>query len=203
MVASILDGNGGTLSALLRALEWFADPYRSAHVVNLSIGIKHLPEDHVKMLERTVYQVTLMDVLCIAAVGNEAGESAFPGKLDCVLSAGAIDRQGRVWAYSGLDPDLVLPGVEIYSSIPAGVEDHFGASYAYCTGTSCAAAHLSGLAALVMQACPHAGPLEVADALKRTASGRRIFDKTRGWGEPDPLAAIDLLHREAGLRNGG
>src|SRR5207248_8902187 len=122
-------------------------------------------------LERSIYNITKKDVLCVAAIGNEAGRSVYPGKLEVVLSAGAVDQNDQLWHSSGRNPDLVLPGVEVYSCVPAGHEEFSGALYAFFSGTSCAAAHLSALAALVMQACPHSGPLEVAEALKKTASG--------------------------------
>jgi subtilisin family serine protease len=191
---SILEGDTGWLSSLYAALEWFAHPEKAVHVLNLSLGIKDpLPEADQRILECSLHRVSAMDVLCVGAIGNRPGRSMYPGKLEVVLSAGAIDREGGLWPESGQAPDLVLPGVEIYSCVPAGRDEYAGVSYFYFSGTSSAAAHLSALATLVMQACPEAGPLFVAEALKETASNRGVPDGDFGHGIPDALAAIEFL----------
>jgi subtilisin family serine protease len=92
-----------------------------------------------------------------------------------------------------MDPDLVLPGVEIYTCVPAGREEFAGASYVYMTGSSASAAHLTALAALVMQACGGSSAFAIAEALKQTASGAGAFDVRSGWGIPNAIRAIQLL----------
>jgi subtilisin family serine protease len=203
--ASILNLNGGWYGDLLRALEWLGNFEKpsSVDVVNLSIGFE---EDRVREVDVKLLELKLKafskDVLFVAAIGNDPARSTYPGKFGVVLSAGAIDEHGEVAEFSGGKPDLVLPGVEVYSSIPAGREEHLGASYLRGSGTSHAAPHLSALAGLVMQACPDAAPLAVAEALKRTASRAGQYDRRLGWGVPNAGAAIDLLRQEASRRNG-
>jgi subtilisin family serine protease len=185
----------GWVSDLLAAVEWLGDPYRSVDVLNLSIGCyaDRVPKDELKLLGRALERLSRYVVL-VAAIGNEPGRSAYPGKFDFVLSAGAIDENGQVADFSGDEPDLVLPGVDVYSCVPAGRETFSGKSYAEESGTSVAAAHLSAVAALVLEACPDSGPSDVAAALKRTARGvGGGYDVRFGHGIPDAGETIAAL----------
>ncbi|WP_409290693.1 S8 family serine peptidase [Peribacillus sp. SCS-37] len=60
-----------------------------------------------------------------------------------------------------IKPDLVAPGVAITSTIPRG--------YLALNGTSMAAPHISGACALLKQAHPEWGPLQMKSALMTTA----------------------------------
>jgi subtilisin family serine protease len=75
-----------------------------------------------------------------------------------VLGIGAIDRSGQRYARGnrGLSVDLLAPGVEIVSTAPRS-------SFAFGSGTSLAAAHVSGVLALLVGA--GVTPAEAADAL--------------------------------------
>lgn len=72
-----------------------------------------------------------------------------------------------------IKPDIVAPGVNVISSVPAYGKFDSGSSYekAYerSSGTSMAAPHIAGLALLLKQQHPDWGPFEVRSALANTA----------------------------------
>jgi hypothetical protein len=190
-VASVIDGAPGKAVSLLSALEWFADPYRSVSVINLSLGTTFLKPDDEKLLESVLARLSLMSIVCVAAVGNDAKQTLYPARFDSVLSCGAIRPDGGVWEKSGLKPDLVCPGTWIFSCLPTGDPAQNCRSHGWYPGTSAAAAHLSALVALLMQARPNAGPRLIREALIRTASNQHKYDNRSGWGEPDFFRALD------------
>ncbi|WP_129689949.1 S8 family serine peptidase [Gottfriedia acidiceleris] len=71
-------------------------------------------------------------------------------------------------------PDIVAPGVSVYSSYPEYVhspEDgiDYSSAYARISGTSMATPHVAGIAALILQAHPDYTPAQVKEALQNTA----------------------------------
>lgn len=89
----------------------------------------------------------------VAAAGNsgdgnvETNDLLYPAKYPGVLAVGASTKNSTVpvWSPSGEELDLVAPGVDIYSTVPEG-------QYRELTGTSMAAPHAAGSAALVIAA---------------------------------------------------
>ena len=100
---------------------------------------------------------------------------------------------------SYIKPELVAPGVNIISTWP-------GNTFAIQDGTSTAAAHLSGAAALLLEAKPDLTPAEVKYLFKSTASWDSLWDihgprpnNVYGYGLLDAYAAVkkDPLPRPA------
>ncbi|WP_329955866.1 S8 family serine peptidase [Calidifontibacillus erzurumensis] len=82
--------------------------------------------------------------------------------------------RGPVTHTWGIKPDVVAPGVKIDSTVPYG--------YTALQGTSMAAPHVAGAAALIKQAHPDWGPEEVKAALMNTA--KPIFDENENFYNP-------------------
>lgn len=114
---------------------------QKARVVNLSLVGPSNP-----LLERAVSRLERLGIGLVAASGNENTEQArYPAAYPSVLGVGAVDRRGTLYARSnrGLSAKLLAPGVEIVSTAP-------NSSFAFGSGTSLAAAHVSGAMALLV-----------------------------------------------------
>jgi hypothetical protein len=124
---------------LLRGIDraWAED----ARVVNLAlVG----PPDPV--LERAMERLRQLGILVVAAAGNEGTDRPrYPAAYPSVIGVGALDERGRRWPRSnyGASVSLLAPGVEVLSTLPA---DRF----AFADGTSLAAAHVTGLLAVLL-----------------------------------------------------
>jgi subtilisin family serine protease len=132
---------------------------REAQVMNLSLVGPDNP-----LLARSMTRLDELGVLVVAAAGNEGtSEPRYPAAYPSVIGVGASDRERRVHARSnrGLSAELYAPGVEVLSTVP-------GDSFAFGTGTSFAASHVSGTLALLLGA--GATPAEARAALFRQAS---------------------------------
>lgn len=81
--------------------------------------------------------------------------------------------RGPVAQSYDIKPDVVAPGVAIYSTYPSYMNDPGGnsydAAYARIQGTSMAAPHVAGAAALILQENPDYTPFDVKAALMNTS----------------------------------
>jgi subtilisin family serine protease len=196
VAVSVIDRDRGYLSSLLRAMQWLCDSYRSISVLNLSIGVPNATEERQRELEEYVDRLMSLNVVCVAANGNERSDVIYPAQLKNVLGCGALEpvfeangqRTVRVWERSAENPDVVLPGAYVYSCWPPGLPGSLGRDYNWQHGTSCSCGHMSGLLALLMQANREASARMVLAAIVRTASWPEHtagFDSRWGYGMPD------------------
>jgi len=121
-----------------RGIVWAVN--HGAEVINISLCVESSPE-----LEEAVRHAWSHGAVVVAAAGNEGRStpSFLAYYADC-LAVGATDEGGALALLSshGEWVDVAAPGFEIYSTLP---DNQFG----YRSGTSPAAAHVSGVAALV------------------------------------------------------
>jgi len=104
-------------------------------------------------------------VLLVAAAGN-GGEVLYPAKYPEVLSVGGVDEDGNVVGFEGENTtreqledylnevDVLAPGVNIYSTVVRENDGSEEDGYGYLSGTSQAAAFVSGLAGLILAKNP-------------------------------------------------
>jgi serine protease AprX len=94
-------------------------------------------------------------------------------------------------------PDVVAPGVQVYSSIPPEKQPNGTYEYTYMDGTSMATPHVAGTAALLMAANPTTPVTEIVQALRDTAwhplGAERRPDNRWGYGLIQPVAALKAL----------
>jgi|GEM_PF-3114837 len=121
-------------------------------------------------------------ILPIAASGNDGFDDAlgFPACISSSFSVGATNDQDVHWSESNAASflDITAPGVNINAATPNN-------NYASFTGTSQAAPHVSGTAALMKSANYFITPAEISQILKTTAnevSGMNGFSFTSKYG---------------------
>jgi subtilisin family serine protease len=131
------------------------------HVVNLSLAGPPDP-----LLGRLIVKAVGERAITVVAAVMEAGEQApgFPASLPAVIAVLASDHQGRIGAVARVTrhPLLAAPGIEILTTVPRD-------TYDFLSGSSLAAAHVSGIAALLLERSPRLAPAQVRDLLLATA----------------------------------
>lgn len=137
----VLNAKGsGYFSYLIAGLEWCIK-YKM-DVVNMSLGASQAPTAVGRMCD-LAYQ---RGILLVAAAGNcRGGPVAYPAKYKSVIAVSAIDNRDRWAPFSckGPEVELCAPGVNILSTLP-------GNRYGNLNGTSMAAPHVTGSAALAI-----------------------------------------------------
>ncbi len=169
---------------LIRALDLAVRA--GARVVNASLG-----GPHDQALAWMVRRVVEKGVLVVAAAGNGGRVTpVYPAALPGVVAVGATDRQDRLdpTTATGSFLSLVAPGVDVLTAFP-------GRRYVFVSGTSFAAAHVSGAAALVVELSPGLSPAAVRTALERgsTDLGPPGFDPEHGWGRLSACRPLELV----------
>ncbi|WP_176547418.1 S8 family serine peptidase [Bacillus sp. AFS053548] len=85
----------------------------------------------------------------------------------------SFSSRGPVTSTYDIKPDVVAPGVSVYSTYPYFVHSpdkvDYSNAYARISGTSMASPHVTGIAALILQAHPDYTPADVKAALTNTA----------------------------------
>jgi len=193
--AAVIEG-GDEVARVLAGVDWLLTlPVR---VINLSLGFPGYFDQYIPLLTKLLSK----GIFPVFAIGNEGpGTSRSPGNYPQALSVGAVDARGQVDPSSSsetfprklnpLVPDLVLPGVDIISA-NAG-----GANFRLDSGTSMAAPHLSGLVALLLEACPTATVNQLQTAICKSCSLAPTMPKNRANlgmpAGPKALAALQTL----------
>jgi subtilisin family serine protease len=184
--------------------------------VNMSLG----GGEPSQIVEERLIKAKEMGVACVIAAGNSGGPVQFPASSRHALAVSAIGKRGEFpddsfhatqalqgfesregyfpakFSCFGPEVDVCAPGVAIVSSLPP---DNFAA----WDGTSMAAPHITGLAALVLaHHRDFKGPFQARDArrverlfeiIKGSATMLPIGDASRiGAGLPDAPRALGL-----------
>jgi len=175
--------------SLAQALD-FAIQHNAA-IINLSLGGPAGPEE--KLLKQILDVATSRGIVVVAAAGNNGarGQPGFPAALPSVIAVTAVDAKEQLYPYAtqGDFVDLAAPGVEIVSTSP-------GSKFLVSSGTSLAAAFVTGAAALVLEEKPHLSPQAVQTLLERTAKdlGPPGKDPQFGSGLVDTCHAVTELN---------
>lgn len=152
---------GGRISDLLAAL----DACIERELDLISIGV--VSEGFSELVSRKLLQARSAGIACIVSAGNTGGPVAFPATLPGVVAVAAVGKIREFPAdsshslsvipqlisgdgvfpasFSALGPQVAVsaPGVAIVSTAPGG-------GYVASDGTSASAAHVTGLAALIL-----------------------------------------------------
>src|SRR5882724_3142766 len=191
----------GRVSDLLAALDECIE--RELDIINISV----VSEEFSELLGQKLQEARQKGIACIVAAGNSGGPLAFPAMLPGVMAVAAVgklkefpDDSSHVLSvipqligrddvfpanFSSWGPQVAVsgPGVAVLSTVPGG-------GYAAADGTSAAAAHVTGLAALVLA---HHPLLQEGSLRERSEHRvRALFELIRGSAIPyfpDPSRA--------------
>jgi subtilisin family serine protease len=169
--------------AILKGLDWAV--LNGARVVNMSFAGPNDP-----LLGQAIAAAFKQGVVIVAAAGNGGPDAppAYPGAYPNVIAVTAIDSKDALYksANRGTYIAVAAPGVDIISAAPKG-------AYDISSGTSMAAAHVSGIAALMLEKNPKLTPKDIRDGLSKSAhQPPRLIAEDMGAGIVDAAEALKV-----------
>jgi len=174
-----------TTFVLASGLEWAVG--QTARILNLSFEGPRDPQ-----LGRIIRSAAKRGAIMVAAAGNGGADAqpAYPAAYEEVIAVTATDPADKLYgkANRGSYIAIAAPGVDIFAPIP-------GKAHGMHSGTSFAAAHVSGIIALLLQRVPDLNAREVLDVLLYGARdlGPPGRDPSFGAGEADAVRALGRL----------
>ncbi|MFF0345056.1 S8 family serine peptidase [Kribbella sp. NPDC004875] len=190
MPVKVLDANGEGYDAdVANGITWAAD--HGATVINLSLGG---PGDDQVLHDAVKYAVAKGAVVVVAA-GNDGSDAVqYPASYPEAIAVAATDATGRLTDFSSFGDwvDIAAPGWDIVSTGARSLTEPGYDPYWLCTGTSCSAPIVAGVAALVKNKWPTLTPAQVAARIESVArdAGPRGTDPYYGAGVLDAYAAL-------------
>lgn len=178
----------GTTLTLLKSLDWAIA--RGARIINMSFAGPYDPQ-----IARALTAARRRGVVLVAAAGNAGPNAAplYPAADPNVIAVAATDSEDKLFPQSsrGRHVAIAAPGSDIIVPVDSG-------GYQSLSGTSFAAAHVSGVVALLLQVKPSLSPEAVTKILLSTAKdlGPKGRDDQFGAGLADAYGAILSLSPE-------
>jgi subtilisin family serine protease len=176
-------GSDGTTVNILKGLDWAGKA--NANVINMSFAGPSDPELHT-MFAALRQKGTVL----IAAAGNAGPTSRplYPAADPDVIAVTATDADDKLFAQANRGTHIAVsaPGVNILAAAP-------NAAYQMQSGTSFAAAQVSGIAALLLERNPRLDAVAIRRILMSTARdlGAPGHDEQFGSGLADALGAVE------------
>lgn len=188
----------------------------NADIINMSLG----GYTYAQLEKDTIDAAINEGIVIIASAGNDyTNQPHYPSGYENVISVSATDIGNDFWLDTCIDRDdnqfscgsnygstidIAAPGVGITSTVPSSYELPVDGSenppsgitgsgkYASWSGTSMAAPHVAGVAALLLQQNPNLTPAEVKNILTGSAKdlGTPGRDDFYGYGLVDAYAAL-------------
>ena len=182
-----------TTEHILAGIEWAIA--KGARIINMSFAGPYDP-----VLSLALKKAHEKGIVLIAAAGNAGPQSPplYPAADENVIAVTAVDENDKLLPQANQGPHIALsaPGVNILETAP-------NASYDFTTGTSVATAHVSGVAALIIERDPAIDVAALEDLLYSTARdlGPKGRDSQFGYGLVDPLRALEALEAKVAMNS--
>jgi subtilisin len=158
----VLDQSGdGSYSDIIAGIEWAIS--NNLDIINMSLG----GTKPSKTLNIAVDKAYNNGMILVASAGNlgvgKKDTITYPAAFDSVIAVGAVDELNKraIFSSTGKQLNIMAPGVVIYSTVPGG--------YGYESGTSMAAPHVTGAAALVKESNPGLSNVQLRKLLTDTS----------------------------------
>lgn len=203
-----------TTSNALRAFEWLYEHHDEEDIQVLANAwgrqrdpAAYEPDDPIVRASDALVEEGVVVVFSAGNGGPEASHMTVEGTNPNVITVGAADDDGEVESYSSrgpiyedgeqadwTKPDLVAPGSRIVST---RAEPGARSAYVMMNGTSMAAPHGAGAAALLVSLRQDLTPSQVKGLLVESAAdvGPAGVDDASGAGMLDVSAAVERLER--------
>ncbi len=207
----VLGKCGGTTADIMDGITWASGGYvpgvpanpNPADVINMSLGGSGACDSGTQSAINAA--VNRGSTIVVAAGNSNMNAANFnPANCSGVITVAASDREGNRASYSnyGTIVDITAPGGEtgassangIWSTLNTGTRSVGSETYSAYQGTSMAAPHIAGLAALMKQATPSMTPGQIEAAIKSNARplpgycsggcGAGLADATATLGTP-------------------
>lgn len=213
----VLGKCGGYTSDIADGI-WWAAGYASnnaptnlnpARVINMSLG----GAGQCSMTEQAAIDAAVAaGVVVVVAAGNEGVNAAGVSPASCnnVITVAANGRNGDLASYSNYGTTTVkisAPGNSVLSTVNTGTTTPLTESYGSMSGTSMAAPHVAGVAALILGASPLFTPAEVLTQIQSTARPFALATTCHLYGDCgagiiDANAALQALIADDTTPNG-
>jgi len=204
--------------AMIRGMEFMADPDRNPNtsdfprVINNSWNSGGAPDQ--EMFYRAIAAWEAIGILPVFSAGNAGPRPqtiTAPKEHPASFAVAATGPGGKVTGFSSrgpavfrgqrvAKPEVSAPGQDIVSAIPG---DRLGA----LSGTSMAAPHVAGVAALMLQVNPNLNPAQLRELLVKSSMfvdingnslPNQIWNQAYGYGRLNAFAAVTLAARTRG-----
>jgi subtilisin family serine protease len=188
------DSAQATSEHILMGIDWAIR--KGAKIINMSFAG---PDD--PMLALALQKAHDKGIILIAAAGNLGPKSPplYPGADPNVIAVTATDAKDQLLpqANQGAYIAVAAPGVDVLEPAPNG-------GFQLTTGTSVAAAHVSGIVALLLDRDPTLDSTGVRDILTTSAKHHALKgrDDQFGWGLVDPYRALQAVDAKVAARDG-
>lgn len=180
-IGKVLGDDGfGSTSGIIDAIDWALE--KKYRVISMSLASSvNIGQKPSLIFEQIGQKALDQNAIIIAAAGNDSNRPSMPkpvsspANANSIMAIGAVDNKQQVAYFSngginagtGGKIDLVGPGVDVYSSYSKNAKG--GVLYKSLNGTSMATPHLSGLAALYMQAFPKLKAIDIWKLMEKNA----------------------------------